>query len=563
MDEFYERILKRILEQRVLGNLVKQSLGWLCYSKRPLAACELESGLSYDRSLEAPKINQILSACRPLVTEYDGSVQFVHFSFKQYLEDKKEGESFGWLLETLPAITDACLKCLCDVKNRWRPQINAPRSNRFIRFPFSQHAADHWGHYAGEALPHDKSGSLGQDIEDILLTEDFVAASGRLMSPIYSVNDHWPFPSVNDLDLHGAPDAMHLVAYFGLHTLIPKLISKGIESTPYPEPDGMRTPLAWAARYGHRQCVRELARNYPDHINCKDRQGLTPLSWAAINGHEDVIRELARSPRLDAACRDDEGRTAISFAAEFGYTWIVEFLGNLDDSVVDASDDDDLTPLYWAAYGNHLDTVKLLIEQFEVQATLNTLLVHTIESDSVAIARYLIKGRRVNPFAVHESGEIPFLVAVERGNKDIVEIMDRQWNIGKSSQEFHIRRQMRKEIYGSALLTAIAPDIPPIFNYTHQQWLIQTLLPKADVNYTGSNGRTPLIAASANGSRAVVEMLLKDPNINVNKTDETQKSAWLYAQENNDLSVMEMLQNRGAIVQVDLKEIYSRFFTPK
>ena len=484
MHEFYERILKKILEQRVLGNLVKQSLGWLCHSKRPLAACELESGLSYDMSLEAPKIDQILSACHPLVTEHDGSVQFVHFSFKQYLEDKKESESFGWLPEALPAITDACLKCLSDVMNRWRPQIDAPPSNLFTRFPFSQHAADHWGHYAAEALQRDKPGSLGQKVEDLLLTEDFVAASCKLMSAIYSVSDHWPFFSVNDLDLHGALEAMHLVAYFGLHTLIPTFISKGIETTPYPDPDGIRTPLARAARYGHLGCVWELARNYTHHINWKDKQGLTPLSWAAINDHEDVIRELASRPGLNAACRDDEGLTAISFAAEFGYSSIVERLRNLDESVVDMPDDDGLTPLYWAAYGNHLDTVNLFIERFGVQANLNTLLRHAVEDDSLAVARYLMESHRVKPFAVDDLGERPFQVAVEHGNKDIVEIMDRQWNVGKSLKHFGIRWQLRKEIYGSALLTAIDPVITPIFNYTNQERLVQTMLPKADVNYT-------------------------------------------------------------------------------
>lgn len=556
MDKFYERILTNILKPQVLCNLVKQTLGWLYFSKRPLTASELVSGLLYNTSLEAPDITQILSACHPLVKEHDGNLQFVHFSFKQYVGDKPE--NFSWLLESPPAMTAACLECLSNVANRWRK--GSPRQ-LLIAFPFSQHAADHWGHYAAEALPHDKSGRLGQEVERFLLTQDSVAASGKIMSPIYFFREAWPFPTVNDLDLHGPLDAMDLVAYFGLHTLIP-IISKGIESTPYPEPDGIRTPLALAARNGHLQCVRMLAGIYPHHVNCKDGQGLTPLSWAAILGLEDVIRELARNPGLDAACRDDEGRTAISFAAEFGYTSIVDRLRNLDDSVVDVPDDDCQTPLYWAASSNQLDTVKLFIEEFGVQTNLDILLHHAVEYDSAAVARYLMESHRVNPFAEDDSGESPFLIAVQRGNKDIVQIMDSQWSVGKPSQDFLHCRRRRKDIYSRGLLTAIDPVVTPIFNYTHQEWLIRTLLPKADVNCSYSSGRTPLIAAASKGSEAIVEMLLKDPNININKTDETYKSAWQYARDNEHFSVMDLLQNREAnnCIQVDYKEIYQCLF---
>ena len=45
---------------------------------------------------------------------------------------------------------------------------------------------------------------------------------------------------------------------------------------------------------------------------------------------------------------------------------------------------------------------------------------------------------------------------------------------------------------------------------------------------------------------AVVELLLEYPKIDISNTDETRKSAWLYARDNSLFLIMQMLENRVA-----------------
>ena len=56
--------------------------------------------------------------------------------------------------------------------------------------------------------------------------------------------------------------------------------------------DTDRTPLSWAAQYGHGSIVQMLIEKDDVDINTKDIFGMTPLSAAAEMGHDAVARQL-------------------------------------------------------------------------------------------------------------------------------------------------------------------------------------------------------------------------------------------------------------------------------
>jgi ankyrin repeat protein len=61
-----------------------------------------------------------------------------------------------------------------------------------------------------------------------------------------------------------------------------------------------RTPLSWAARYGHEAVVKLLVNRDDIEAGSKDRDGRTPLSWAAEYGHEIVVKLLQSPERLSS-----------------------------------------------------------------------------------------------------------------------------------------------------------------------------------------------------------------------------------------------------------------------
>jgi ankyrin repeat domain-containing protein 50 len=86
-----------------------------------------------------------------------------------------------------------------------------------------------------------------------------------------------------------------------------------------------RTPLSWAARYGHEALVKLLLEKGAELETKDEEYGQTPLSWAARNEHEAVVKLLLeKGAKLET--KDDIGRTPLSWAAEKGHEAVVKLL---------------------------------------------------------------------------------------------------------------------------------------------------------------------------------------------------------------------------------------------
>ena len=67
-----------------------------------------------------------------------------------------------------------------------------------------------------------------------------------------------------------------------------------------------RTPLSWAAGYGHEEVVRMLLERNDVNPNTADKDGQTPLSWATRKGHGAVVRLLLEQDNANPDTADDE-----------------------------------------------------------------------------------------------------------------------------------------------------------------------------------------------------------------------------------------------------------------
>ena len=69
------------------------------------------------------------------------------------------------------------------------------------------------------------------------------------------------------------------------------------------------TPLAWAARNGHKEVVRMLLGRDDIEPDKPGEDGQTPLLLASRNGHEGVVRALLERDGVNPNKPDGRGRT--------------------------------------------------------------------------------------------------------------------------------------------------------------------------------------------------------------------------------------------------------------
>jgi len=135
------------------------------------------------------------------------------------------------------------------------------------------------------------------------------------------------------------------------------LIEQGAD-VDMPSPKDGTTAITWAAYKGNLEMTDVLVAAGAD-VDFADAQGAPPLKKAVERGHAQVVRRL-----IDAGARLDyrdgqSGRALLHLAAIYGHRSIVQSL--LDNKAdIEARDNLDRTPLYYACRYGHLGLADLL-----------------------------------------------------------------------------------------------------------------------------------------------------------------------------------------------------------
>jgi len=228
---------------------------------------------------------------------------------------------------------------------------------------------------------------LPQLIQQKILRRHTLAAENPLSGPAAKSNDPWK-DLVQELRgigvstevIHAYKDQLINYSKDALPTETPEEPTNQfthLQQLPQDPPCAQRTwgfgnrwrPLSFifshlfieAARAGDVTTLKSRLR-FVKNIDCRDSEGFTALQLAVMYGHTSVVQVLLDEGADLVSC--NWGAQALNAAAQNGHSEIIQCL--LDKGVgVDAVDpnQNDYTPLLWAASHGHAGAVKLLLDR--------------------------------------------------------------------------------------------------------------------------------------------------------------------------------------------------------
>ncbi|XP_044762829.1 uncharacterized protein LOC123319871 [Coccinella septempunctata] len=258
-----------------------------------------------------------------------------------------------------------------------------------------------------------------------------------------------------------------------------------------------RTPAHLAAFSGNEHILNSLWNHGADFTK-KDYTRFTALQYAALSGKPSAVQFFFNKDlfyKLDEAFG---GFTTLHIAADDGLVKIVNYL--LSKNVkVDARTDVGATPLHLAALNGHLDTVKALIRA----------------------------GADVN--SSNMNGNCALHWACETGREEIVKVLIKNGadvNVTDHENNFAPINYLAKDGF---------TDILKIF-----------LENGADVNVTTKDGLTPLLYAVEGRHLEIVDLLMQQDGIEVNRSNILRMTPLHGASMNGDVEIVRLLIMKGA-----------------
>ena len=130
------------------------------------------------------------------------------------------------------------------------------------------------------------------------------------------------------------------------------------------------TPLHIACREGYVDIVKLLLKEgfhqKKDLVEAQDNERSTPLHLACENGREgnEVIIQTLLLYNADIFSEMGGGLTPMHIAAKYGHKSVMEMLYSSGEKIFEVQDDNDQTPLHYAAENNQVEMIEYLIDKY-------------------------------------------------------------------------------------------------------------------------------------------------------------------------------------------------------
>ncbi|KAL4804549.1 ankyrin repeat-containing domain protein [Aspergillus unguis] len=524
-------------------------LSWVFHARRPLGAKELQEALAaqsqrdmnrLDMNYAPPDIKSVISYCSGLVvlSPMSGKIEFVHFTAYQYFEDCQH--EIPWISQSPKEISLACLKYL----------VFDPFTAKSEHTAFLGYTIQFWAEHTRQVQTDQEVRKTAKlFLQNIWLT--------GCVDRIFPADDHTYLSLsllIDDLESSRAT-GLHLVARFGLVTLLEDLL----EESPGPE------------------------------INSRDPYGQTPLILAVRHGHQDVVDILLHCSDADPNLVDDDGLSPLSIASELGNSGIVQSLlstRNVDPNLAGL---DGLSPIMYAARAGHCEVMNLLLAEGRADPNFTTPKSQTalklaVANGSVDVLRLLLENTRVGSDLDRRASNDMFMAALESGNKDVMNVLLQSAHaiateplempalqtvanrLGLSLIDYDERNErilwlaVQKDLIDVVVLLLrnklVDPDLTgygsrtvlmAAVHFRHKE-IVEALLyiGSASVNAIADNGDTALFVAVVQGDIGIARILLDvgkaDPNLGC---QDPFKYPLPYAVEKNDKDAVQMLLETG------------------
>jgi len=297
--------------------------------------------------------------------------------------------------------------------------------------------------------------------------------------------------------------------------IVESLVAHGADITT-PGRNGI-TPLHTAAERGSLELVElMIAKGADVNVNAKTWAG-TPLHQAAGEGHMDVVK-LLLAKGADINGRNSANGTPLHWATSGGHKEIVAlFIERGAD--VNAENNSAMTPLGFADRDGHTEIIELLRQHGATMGTQPLIQAVTVQKLD-RVKSLLAEGAEVN--VKLKSGQTPFLIACQKGNKEIVEVLlekgaetDVKTDSGQTPLHFLAQAgntELAKRLIGQGhdVKAKDRWSWTPL-HYAcwrnHQETAALLLDSGADINARAQGGMTPLRISKRMGRTEIVKFL--------------------------------------------------------
>ncbi|VUC33716.1 unnamed protein product [Clonostachys rosea] len=322
---------------------------------------------------------------------------------------------------------------------------------------------------------------------------------------------------------------------------------------------GGHSPLSRAAMYNSKAVAKLLLASPAIDVNFIDRMGYTALSHAAMYNSKAVAELLLASPAVDVNFIDPTGSTALCRAAKQDSTVIAKLL--LANPLIDVNrtDSDGNTALELAAICDSKAVAGLLlanpsVDANHVHSSGNTALSYAVASGSKAIVELLLANPSVDVNHRGQNGPVALFLAAEKAQNDIFELL-------LAHPSTHVNINGWKDMV-ELLLVNPSNDINSKYNQgqtllcwvtrNNHKAVVELLVAAPEIDLT----ETPsLCYAAANNYKYIVELILGNPSININCKDNRDRTALSWSAEKGYTAITELLVTRQDI-DINCKEKY-------